>query len=136
VPLVGIGLTEAGHARIGIELDDRPQGVRLVHADRVQQRRVIERDRGDPHSGDPDGTGHHPPALTSERAVSTRSITGVLKPSSQLLASSASLRLIDTIDEEIARRRDPRRQTRSRIRELERLNPGMKVTLTPVQQAA
>jgi transposase len=33
-------------------------------------------------------------------------------------------------------RRDPRRQTRSRIRELERLNPGMKVTLTPAQQAA
>jgi transposase len=33
-------------------------------------------------------------------------------------------------------RRDSRRQTRSRIRELERLNPGMKVTLTPVPQAA
>ena len=33
-------------------------------------------------------------------------------------------------------RGDSRRQTRSRIRELERLNPGMKVTLTPVQQAA
>jgi len=32
--------------------------------------------------------------------------------------------------------RNPQRQTRSRIRELERLNPGMKVTLTPVQQAA
>jgi transposase len=28
--------------------------------------------------------------------------------------------------------RDPQRQTRSRIREIERLNPGMKVTLTPV----
>jgi transposase len=33
-------------------------------------------------------------------------------------------------------RGDSRRQTRSRIRELERLNPGMKVTLTPVQPAA
>ena len=33
-------------------------------------------------------------------------------------------------------RGDSRRQTRSRIRELERLNPGMKVTLTPVPQAA
>src|SRR6266702_3273967 len=32
-------------------------------------------------------------------------------------------------------RGDSRRQTRSRIRELERLNPGMKVTLTPVETA-
>jgi len=30
---------------------------------------------------------------------------------------------------------NPRRQTRSRIRELERLNPGMKVTVTPVETA-
>ncbi len=29
----------------------------------------------------------------------------------------------------------PRRQTRSKIRELERLNPGMKVTLTPAGPA-
>ena len=28
---------------------------------------------------------------------------------------------------------NPRRQTRSRIREIERLNPGMKVTLTPIE---
>ena len=31
---------------------------------------------------------------------------------------------------------NPRRQTRSRIREIERLNPGMKVTLTPIDRAA
>jgi transposase len=31
---------------------------------------------------------------------------------------------------------NPRRQTRSKIRELERLNPGMKVTLTPIGPAA
>ncbi len=31
---------------------------------------------------------------------------------------------------------NPRRQTRSRIREIERLNPGMKVTLTPIDPAA
>ena len=31
---------------------------------------------------------------------------------------------------------NPQRQTRSRIREIERLNPGMKVTLTPVEPAA
>jgi transposase len=31
---------------------------------------------------------------------------------------------------------NPRRQTRSRIREIERLNPGMKVTLTPIDSAA
>jgi hypothetical protein len=31
---------------------------------------------------------------------------------------------------------NPRRQTLSKIRELERLNPGMKVTLTPVGPAA
>jgi len=31
---------------------------------------------------------------------------------------------------------NPQRQTRSKIRELERLNPGMKVTLTPVETAA
>ncbi len=30
---------------------------------------------------------------------------------------------------------NPRRQTRSRIREIERLNPGMKVTLTPIEPA-
>jgi hypothetical protein len=33
-------------------------------------------------------------------------------------------------------RANPARQTRSRIRELERLNPGMKVTLTPAEPAA
>jgi transposase len=32
--------------------------------------------------------------------------------------------------------RSPARQTRSKIREIERLNPGMKVTLTPVEPAA
>jgi len=31
---------------------------------------------------------------------------------------------------------NPRRQTRSRIREIERLNPGMKVTLTPIDPAS
>jgi hypothetical protein len=31
---------------------------------------------------------------------------------------------------------NPRRQTRSRIREIERLNPGMNVTLTAVEPAA
>ena len=31
---------------------------------------------------------------------------------------------------------NPARQTRSRIREIERLNPGMKVTLTPIEPAA
>jgi transposase len=30
---------------------------------------------------------------------------------------------------------NPRHQTRSRIREIERLNPGMKVTLTPIDPA-
>ena len=33
-------------------------------------------------------------------------------------------------------RANPARQTRSKIREIERLNPGMKVTLTPVEPAA
>ncbi len=32
--------------------------------------------------------------------------------------------------------RDPARQTRTRIREIERLNPGMKVALTPIEPAA
>ncbi len=31
---------------------------------------------------------------------------------------------------------NPQRQTRSKIREIERLNPGMKVTLTPAGPAA
>ena len=31
---------------------------------------------------------------------------------------------------------NPRRQTRSRIREIEQLNPGMTVTLTPIDPAA
>ena len=31
---------------------------------------------------------------------------------------------------------NPRRHTRSKIREIERLNPGMKVTLTPIDPAA
>ena len=30
---------------------------------------------------------------------------------------------------------NPARQTRSKIREIERLNPGMKVTLTPAEPA-
>jgi transposase len=30
---------------------------------------------------------------------------------------------------------NPQRQTRSKIREIERLNPGMKVTLTPIETA-
>ena len=31
---------------------------------------------------------------------------------------------------------NPQRHTRSKIREIERLNPGMKVTLTPIDPAA
>jgi hypothetical protein len=31
---------------------------------------------------------------------------------------------------------NPQRRTRSKIREIERLNPGMKVTLTPIDPAA
>ena len=52
VRLVGVGLAEADQAGVGVELDDRAQRVRLVHADGVQQRRVDERDRGDAGAGD------------------------------------------------------------------------------------
>lgn len=46
-----------------------------------------------------------------------------------LLISSPSLRYHD-LGAGYYDRLDPQRQTRNKIRELERLNPGMKVTLT------
>jgi hypothetical protein len=49
VLLVRVGLAEAGQALVGRDLDDRPQRERLVHADRVQQRRIGERHRRDRH---------------------------------------------------------------------------------------
>jgi hypothetical protein len=45
--LVGVGLAQAGKARVGIDLHDGAQRERLVHADRVEQRRVSKRDRRD-----------------------------------------------------------------------------------------
>ena len=51
VSLVRVGLAEPGQPGIGIELDDRSQRVRLVYADRIQQRRVVECDRSDPDAG-------------------------------------------------------------------------------------
>ena len=41
---VGVGLPQPDQAGVGVELDDRAQRVRLVHADGVEQRRVDERD--------------------------------------------------------------------------------------------
>ena len=52
VRLVGVGLAEADQSGVGVELDDRAQRVRLVHADGVEQRRVDERDRRDAGAGD------------------------------------------------------------------------------------
>ncbi len=45
--LVGVGLAQAGKARVGVDLHDGAQRERLVHADRVEQRRVSKRDRRD-----------------------------------------------------------------------------------------
>ena len=52
VGLVGVRLAEAEQAGVGVQLDDRAQGVGLVDADDVEQRRVVERDRGDDDPGD------------------------------------------------------------------------------------
>ena len=52
VRLVGVRLAEAEEARVGVQLDDRPQGVGLVDADDVEQRRVLEGDRRDDDAGD------------------------------------------------------------------------------------
>lgn len=52
-----------------------------------------------------------------------------------ILISDPGARFTD-LGADYCNRGDSRRQARSRIREPERLNPGMKVTLTPVQQAA
>jgi hypothetical protein len=52
VGLVGVRLTEAEQAGVGVQLDDRAQGVGLVDADHVEQRRVLERDRCDDDAGD------------------------------------------------------------------------------------
>ena len=57
--LVGVGLAEPDEPRVGIQLDDRAQRVGLVHADRVEQRRVGERDRGDAGAGDANPAGRH-----------------------------------------------------------------------------
>ena len=54
VPGVGVGLAEADQAGVGVQLDDRAQRERLVHADGVEQRRVGERDRRDARAGDAD----------------------------------------------------------------------------------
>jgi hypothetical protein len=61
VPLVGVGLAETGKAGVGGDLDDGAKRERFVHAHRVQQRRVGERDRRDRDLRDP----HHAYAATA-----------------------------------------------------------------------
>ena len=53
VRLVGVRLTQPEQAGVGVDLDDRAERPRLVHADDVEQRRVTEGDRGDDDPGDP-----------------------------------------------------------------------------------
>ncbi len=56
---VGVRLAEPGQTLVGVQLDDRPQRERLMHADGVEQRRIGEGNRRDARAGDPDPlTGH------------------------------------------------------------------------------
>lgn len=50
---VGVGLAEPGDTGVGLHLDDGAQGEGLVHAHRVEQRGIVEGDRGDGDRGDP-----------------------------------------------------------------------------------
>ena len=72
VRLVGVGLAEADQPGVGVELDDRAQRVRLVHADGVQQRRVDERDRGDAGAGDANLARRHRYRASVSASASTR----------------------------------------------------------------
>ena len=56
---VGVRLAEPDQPRVGVQLDDGAQRVGLVHADRIEQRRVDERDRGDAGAGDANPAGRH-----------------------------------------------------------------------------
>ena len=62
---VGVGLPQPDQTGIGVQLDDGPQRVGLVHPDGVEQRRVDEGDRGDAGAGDPDRSGHQCAASTA-----------------------------------------------------------------------
>ncbi|CAM5657484.1 hypothetical protein SCANM63S_06219 [Streptomyces canarius] len=55
---VAVGLAEPGGPVDGDDLHDQPGGVRLVHALGVEQRRVGDQDRRQPHLGDGQVTGH------------------------------------------------------------------------------
>jgi hypothetical protein len=65
VDVVGVGLAPADQALDGVDPHDRPQRERLVHADRVEQRRVGERDRGDGDPADPGGGRAHAEILST-----------------------------------------------------------------------
>ena len=68
VVVVGVGLAEPGQPAVGGDLDHRAERERLVHADRVQQRRIGERDRGDRDAADPQGVAAHAPTAASPTA--------------------------------------------------------------------
>ena len=81
---IGIGLAQSDQARIGIQLDYRAQREGLVHTDRVEQRRVGERDRGDARPGDADSVaGHQCTASAASASASTA------RPAAMILRSSA-----------------------------------------------
>ena len=82
--LVGVGLAETDQPGVGVELNDRAQRVRLVHADGVQQRRVFKRDWGDAGAGDANLARRH----RYRASVSASAITA--RPAAMIERSSAT----------------------------------------------
>ena len=80
VPGVGVGLAQPDQSGVGVQLDDRAQRERLMHADGVEQRRVDERDGGDARAGDADPTGGHQRAAASSSAITARPAS-MMRPS-------------------------------------------------------
>ena len=88
VRLVGVGLAEPDKPGVGVELNDRAQRVRLVHADGVQQRRVFERDGGDAGAGDANLARRHRYRASVSASASTARPAAMIERSS---ATSSAL---------------------------------------------
>ncbi len=94
VRLVGIRLAEADQAGVCVQLDDRAQRVRLVHADGVEQRRVDERHRSDARARDTNPAGRHGYTTLVSAPASTA------RPAAMILRSSATSSAVGMINGE------------------------------------
>src|SRR4051812_28131964 len=81
--LVGVRLTESDETGVGVELDDGAQSIGLVHANRVEQRRVDERHRRDAGTGDANRIRHHRYTASVSASAST------VRPAAMIVRSAA-----------------------------------------------